>query len=222
MNYENKEEGYYNNVRHDLIRFFNKSNKSLKVLEVGAAYGETLFFLKKSGIASEVVGVELFQDTKNLDKYKDLDQFLFGDIQTLNVSKFENYFDIILLADVLEHLVEPLPVLEKIKKLLKKDGEIIISIPNIRHYSSFIKIFIKGNFQYENSGIFDYTHMRFYCKSDIVSLVQKAGFTIEKSEGSVKNFKGKSFAKIFNTITFGLFEQFLSVQYFFKIKKGNL
>lgn len=221
MNYENKQEGYYNNVRHDLIRFFNKSKGNLKVLEVGAAYGETLFFLKNSGMTSEVVGVELFQDSNNLDKYKKLDHFLFGDIQTLDLSKFENYFDVILLADVLEHLVEPLPVLEKIRKLLKKDGEIIISIPNIRHYSSFIKIFLKGNFQYEDSGIFDYTHMRFYCKSDIVKLVQKAGFTIEKLEGSVKNYDGKSFAKILNILTFSLFEEFLSVQYFFKIKKRN-
>jgi 2-polyprenyl-3-methyl-5-hydroxy-6-metoxy-1,4-benzoquinol methylase len=221
MNYENKQEGYYNNVRHDLIRFFNKSITNLKVLEVGAAYGETLFFLKKSGIASEVVGIELFQDSTNIDKYKELDQFLFGDIQTLDVSNFDNYFDVILLADVLEHLIEPLPVLEKVKNLLKKDGEIIISIPNIRHYSSFIKIFIKGNFQYEDSGIFDYTHTRFYCKKDIIKLVQKAGFTIEISEGSIKNYQGKSAAKIFNFLTFGVFEEFLSVQYFFKIKKAN-
>lgn len=221
MNYENKQEGYYENVRHDLIRFFNESNKTLKVLEVGAAYGETLFFLKNSGLASEVVGVELFQDTNNLDKYKKLDHFLFGDIQTLDLSKFENHFDVILLADVLEHLIEPLPALEKVKKLLKNEGEIIISIPNIRHYSSFIKIFIKGNFQYEDSGIFDYTHMRFYCQKDIIKLVQKAGFTIEKSEGSIKNYQGKSVAKFFNSLTFGFFEEFLSVQYFFKIKKTN-
>jgi 2-polyprenyl-3-methyl-5-hydroxy-6-metoxy-1,4-benzoquinol methylase len=221
MNYESKQEGYYNNVRHDLIRFFYKPNKTLKVLEVGAAYGETLFFLKNSGQASEVVGVELFQDTNNLDKYKELDYFLFGDIQTLDLSKFENHFDLILLADVLEHLIEPLPALEKVKKLLKEEGEIIISIPNIRHYSSFIKIFIKGNFQYEDSGIFDYTHMRFYCKKDIIRLVKKSGFTIEKVEGSIKNYQGKSLAKILNFLTFSVFEEFLSVQYFFKLKKTN-
>lgn len=219
MNYENKQEGYYGNVRHDLIKFLKPNRKGLKVLEIGAAYGETLAFLKTSEIATEVIGIELFKDQNKSSKYKDLDKFIFGDIQELDLMEFENYFDVILLADVLEHIIEPLPVLEKARKLLKKEGEIIISIPNIRHYSSFIKIFINGNFEYQDSGIFDYTHMRFYCKKDIEKLVQKANFKTLQSEGSIKNYQGKSIAKFFNSLTFGLFEEFLSIQYFFKIKK---
>lgn len=219
MNYTEKQEGYYNNVRHDLIKLIDKSDEELKILEVGAAYGETLFFLKETGIANEVVGVELFKDQQNLNKYKILDEFLFGDIQNIDLDKYENYFDAILLADVLEHILEPLPILEKVKKLLKKDGKIIISIPNIRHYSAFIKIFIKGSFKYEDNGIFDYTHLRFYCKKDIISLLQNSNLSIEHTEGSVRNFNGKSIAKIINHLTFGFFEEFLSVQYFFKVKK---
>lgn len=219
MNYESKKEGYYNNIRYDLVDFIGKIDKQIKVLEIGAAYGETLYFLKQSGFASEVIGVELFKDENNFDKYKELDQFLFGDIQQLDLSKYENYFDLIILADVIEHIAEPLPILEKVKKLLKSNGTIIISIPNIRHYSSFVKIFLKGNFKYEDNGIFDYTHLRFYCKRDIEDLVKKANFTIEKSEGSIRNFKEKSFTKLINKLTLGLFEEFLSVQFFFKIKK---
>lgn len=219
MNYEDKQESYYNNIRHDLIHFIGKAEKESKFLEIGAGYGTTLNFLKESGIASEVVGVELYRDKDNLNRYKPLDYFFFGDIQLIDLSDFQEYFDFIILADVLEHVSEPLVVLEKTKTLLKTNGKIIISMPNIRHYSAFIKIFIKGNFKYEESGIFDYTHARFYCKSDMIFLFKKAGFKVEICESSIKNYKGRSLAKIINKLTFGFIEEYFSVQYYFKISR---
>jgi 2-polyprenyl-3-methyl-5-hydroxy-6-metoxy-1,4-benzoquinol methylase len=124
-----------------------------------------------------------------------------------------------MLPDVLEHLVEPKPVLKKLKNYLKDDGKIIVSMPNIRHYSALNKIFIKGDFQYEESGVFDYTHMRFYCRKNIKQLIESCGLKILKQESSIKNFSGNSFAKIFNKISFGVFEEFLSYQYFFVAEK---
>jgi 2-polyprenyl-3-methyl-5-hydroxy-6-metoxy-1,4-benzoquinol methylase len=217
MDYNSKIDGYYSNIRLDLIRLIPKNNE-LKVLEIGAAYGETLSYLKQTGLAKEVIGVDLFKDEQHPERYKPVDEFIFGDILNIDMSKYDNYFDLILLPDVLEHILDPLPVLEKVKKMIKKDGELVISIPNIRHYSAFVKIFVKGNFEYQDSGIFDFTHLRFYCKSDMTKLIQKAGFTITLTEGSIKNFQGRSLAKILNIITFGVFEPFLSIQYFFKIK----
>lgn len=219
MNYENKLDGYYSNIRLDLVRLIQKKDKELKVLEIGAAYGETLYYIKNSGIASEVVGVDLFKDEQHPERYKQLDNFIFGDIQSLNMEQYYDYFDIILLPDVLEHIIEPLPVLEKVKQMIKQEGEIIISVPNIRHFSAFVKIFIKGNFEYQDSGIFDFTHMRFYCKSDLIRLVEKANYKVQLVEGSIKNYDKNSITKIINRLTFGLFEEFFSIQYFVKVKK---
>lgn len=120
---------------------------------------------------------------------------------------------------MLEHIIEPLPVLEKVKQMVKQEGEIIISVPNIRHFSAFVKIFIKGNFEYQDSGIFDFTHMRFYCKSDLIRLVEKANYKVQLVEGSIKNYDKNSITKILNRLTFGLFEEFFSIQYFVKVKK---
>ncbi len=106
-----------------------------------------------------------------------------------------------------------------VHQLLSDDGEIVVSMPNIRHYSAFVRVFLKGNFSYDENGIFDYTHVRFYCKKNIQELLESSNFQIIKVEGSIRNFKGKSIAKIINKISFGLFEQFLSNQYFFKAKK---
>jgi 2-polyprenyl-3-methyl-5-hydroxy-6-metoxy-1,4-benzoquinol methylase len=221
MDYINKSANYFSNIRHDLINLIDeKKHNNSKVLEIGAAYGETLFFIKQKGIASYAVGVDIFEDKINKERYKKLDRFIFADIEQTDFPEFENTFDLILLPDVLEHLDDPKKVLAKISRYLKKDGEIIVSMPNIRHYSAFIKIVIKGDFRYEENGIFDYTHVRFYCRKNIKELLQSANYQIIHQEGSIKNYKGKSLAKVINSLTFGVFEEFLSTQYFFKIKKG--
>lgn len=219
MNYDKKGADYYSNIRLDLINLIDKKSQNLKVLEIGAAYGETLFYLKQNGIASEVVGVDIFEDAKNKQNYKPLDQFIFGDIEKIDLPEYFQHFDLILLPDVLEHLFEPKSVLETLKKYLKEDGKIIISMPNIRYYSALYKIVFKGDFKYEESGIFDYTHVRFYCRKNIQALLETAGYKVLKQESSIINYQGKSIAKLINLITFGIFEEFFSAQYFFVVKK---
>ena len=218
MNYEEKSKNYYSYIRHDLMEFLDKKKYS-KVLEIGAAYGDTLFYLKEKSLADEVVGIDLFQDEENLNNYKKVDKFIFGNINEIDLSEYKNYFNLILLPDVLEHIYDPKKTLNIVYNLLKEDGEICVSMPNIRHYSAFVKIFLKGDFKYDEIGIFDYTHVRFYCKKNIQELLESSNFEIMKSEGSIRNFKGKSVAKIINKISFGLFEEFFSTQYFFKVKK---
>lgn len=219
MNYDNKSADYYSNIRLDLINLIEKPSHSLKVLEIGAAYGETLYYLKQNNIASEVVGVDLFEDKKNKQNYKPLDNFIFGNIEEIELPQYENYFDLILLPDVLEHLIEPKKVLQKIKKYLSTNGKIIVSMPNIRHYSALKKIFLKGDFGYEESGVFDYTHLRFYCRKNIQELLESSGYKVKIQESSIKNYKGQSLTKFLNSLTFGLLEEFFSYQYFFVVTK---
>lgn len=219
MNYKDKSKSYFSNIRHDLLTLLSESDKNLKVMEIGAAYGETLYYIKSKGIASEVVGVDIFEDKKNKENYKNIDRFIFGNIENIDFPEYYNYFDLILLPDVLEHLIEPKNVLSKAHKYLKDDGFIIVSMPNIRHYSALNKIFIKGDFSYEESGIFDTTHLRFYCRKNIKELLESSGFKTIIEQGSIKNYRGNSITKIINKITFGIFEEFFSNQYFFKSKK---
>lgn len=217
MNYKNKEEDYYRHVRKDIVSLITKK-KECKVLEIGAGLGATLSFLKKMKIASEVVGIDLNVDKNQIDT-NTIDNFIIGNIENLNLENYINYFDVIILADVLEHLVTPKEILKKVAKYLKKEGEILISIPNFRHKNAMYKVFIKGDFSYEKSGLFDYTHLRFFCKKDIQQLVLNSGLCVEDCISSLRLFKEKSFSKIVNKITFGLFEEFLTVQYLVRAKK---
>lgn len=215
MKYESKDQSYYSVIRFDLINLIKKDAKNLKILEIGAAYGATLNYLKETGIASEVIGVDLFHDIENKERYKEVDRFVFGDIQEIDLDEYQNHFDIILLPDVLEHLLEPKPVLEKIKNYLKKDGNIIVSMPNIRHHTAIRKILFKGDFRYEESGIFDYTHIRFYCRKNIKELLESAGLKVVKQQGSANTSGGK--VKIVNNLTIKIFDEFLSAQYYFVV-----
>lgn len=219
MEYEKKDRNYFSHIRMDLVRFMDVKLKNLDVLEIGAAYGETLFYLKESDIAKRAVGVDIFEDPDGKERYKPVDQFLFGNIENEDYPEFRNSFDLILLPDVLEHLEEPLHALKKVDSYLRSGGLLVVSMPNIRHYSAFYRIFLKGRFDYDESGIFDYTHKRFYCRRNIEDLLKKAGFRIIKSEGSIRKFQGKSVTKVLNRLTFGLFEEFFSTQYFFKAEK---
>jgi 2-polyprenyl-3-methyl-5-hydroxy-6-metoxy-1,4-benzoquinol methylase len=195
------------------------SSKGLKVLEIGAGYGATLSYLKEKNIAEEVVGVDI-PSNKGTSPFKNIDQFFYEDIEKFEFKQYEGYFDYIILADVLEHLIHPREVLEKMQHLLKDEGEVLISIPNIRHWKGVSKVFLKGDFTYEESGLFDYTHLRFFCKKNIKELVEKSGFQISKIVSSIKIYKKRSPSKILNAITFGIFEEFLSVQYLVSAKRS--
>ena len=82
-------------------------------------------------------------------------------------------FDLILILDTLEHLLTPWNFLKKIKSKLSDNGSIVISIPNIRHYSIIINLFIKGEWEYEESGILDNTHLRFFTKKSLFKIFEK-------------------------------------------------
>ena len=156
------------NTRNTAVTISNKQTKKyFKVLEIGAAYGETLFYLKENGLANEAIGIELFQDEKNKNNYKKIDKFIFGNINEIDLLEYKNYFNLILLPDVLEHIYDPKKTLSIVHQLLSDDGEIVVSMTKIRHYSFFVRVFLKGNFSYDENGIFDYTHVRFYFKKKI-------------------------------------------------------
>ncbi|RMD49523.1 MAG: class I SAM-dependent methyltransferase, partial [Ignavibacteria bacterium] len=89
-----------------------------------------------------------------------------------------NKFDLIMFADVLEHLIDPEYVLKELKNKLKPGGEIIASIPNIRHWSIFRQL-LEGNWNYAEHGLLDKTHLRFFTRKTMISLFENAGYHAE-------------------------------------------
>ena len=90
----------------------------------------------------------------------------------------ENEYDYVICSHVLEHIAYPDKLLTCIKKVLKKDARIILALPNIFHYKSRLEL-IKGNFRQEESGIWDYTHLRWYSFISAKNLLKHYKFDIE-------------------------------------------
>ena len=91
----------------------------------------------------------------------------------------KNYFDYVIILDVIEHLLHPENILSIIKPPLKKEGTVIVSTPNIAHASIRLMV-MRGEFQYSSSGIMDNTHLHFYTKNSFSSLLTREGYKIEK------------------------------------------
>jgi 2-polyprenyl-3-methyl-5-hydroxy-6-metoxy-1,4-benzoquinol methylase len=89
----------------------------------------------------------------------------------------ENTFDIILMADVLEHLIDPAELLLQIGPLLRPGGKLVICLPNIVHWITRLKI-LWGRFDYELGGTLDHTHLRFYTLKTARALIEAAGYEI--------------------------------------------
>jgi 2-polyprenyl-3-methyl-5-hydroxy-6-metoxy-1,4-benzoquinol methylase len=148
-----------------------------KVLDVGCATGYLGRELKKKGCY--VAGIEIDQEAANKAK-KWYDKIVTGDIEQINPLPFpENHFDVVVFSEVLEHLRRPDLVLFKIKKYLLPNGYVVASVPNIARIGVRVRLLV-GKFEYENCGILDKTHLRFFTRESFKYLFKSAGYDVVK------------------------------------------
>ena len=169
--------GYYMVPRPEVAAHVPKFSR--RVLDCGCGGGEFGRALKEGGV-EEVVGIEIVERAYEIAK-TNLDQALHGSIEDMELPFEDRYFDCVVFADVLEHLVEPADALRKVSRCLTEDGLIVISIPNIRFWHQ-VQMHAEGRWKYEDAGIMDRTHLRFFCKSDLVTLIEDAGLELVKLE----------------------------------------
>lgn len=172
---DEKPPSYYENIRNDMIPLIPEDAKC--ILEVGCAAGMTGRELKKRP-GTFVAGIELNAKAAEAAKAV-LDDVLQGNIEEIDLPYSDASFDCVLFADVLEHLVDPLSALLKVRRLLKKGGTVVASIPNVQ-FHGVIQRLIEGNWTYEKEGILDETHLRFFTFKEIEKLFSQAGYSIQK------------------------------------------
>lgn len=209
--YLEKSTSYYKNARTDLMKLVPKQ-KEQRILEVGASGGYTLLALKTSGYAAYCAGVELFELPASEQKNPLIDDFVIADVELFEPHYEEAFFDVIIFGDVLEHLRDPWTVLAKYMPFVKKGGTVIVSVPNIQFVKVAWNILFKGTFQYESSGIMDKTHLRFFCKKNLIEMMQGAGIAEVKAYPSYK-LQAQSTLSLANNITLGLLEGWWAIQY---------
>jgi 2-polyprenyl-3-methyl-5-hydroxy-6-metoxy-1,4-benzoquinol methylase len=201
---------YYKCQRPDLIRYI-KSGKN-RILDVGCAEGLLGESLKQQGLASKVVGIELFPDAAKVAASR-LDQIICGDIELMSHDEMgleRESFDYIICGDVLEHLRDPWTILSWLTTLLKKDGRLIASVPNVRHWSVMLPLLFQNEWKYQTHGIMDQTHLRFFTKKSAIQMLTDSGLQLVSCEGSKLRSKKD---RLMNLLLLGMGKSFVSVQW---------
>jgi O-antigen biosynthesis protein len=155
-----------------------------RVLDIGCHSG-LMGSMIKGKLSAEVIGLDfdpvaLKVASSRLDRVHDVDLESTNWADAL-LQKGEGNFDIALFGDVLEHTREPEFILRETRKLLKPQGKVIVSLPNVANLRVRLGL-LRGNFTYAESGILDQTHLRFFTLESAHSLIERAGYVLEDSD----------------------------------------
>ncbi len=209
--------------RKDILDLIKIKQYPKRILDIGCSVGTLGIEIKKKYKGVLVYGIEYDEKMAEYAK-KFLDKVICGDIEEIDLLKnFEKeYFDVIIFADLLEHLKNPWEVLKKSKYILKKDGIVIASIPNVRHYSTIVSLVFFNYWPYRNRGINDKTHLRFFTIRNIYKMFKDAGFKIIYLKRKYRIIESPNILNIFSRL-FVLpgFEDFLTFQYLVVAQKIN-
>ena len=177
--YDEKEAEYFTHLRPEMLALL--PDNAMTVLDVGCGEGVFAKQIKDKNNA-EAWGIELMEEPAQLAA-KVLDNVFVGPCQKFLDDLPDDYFDVVYCNDVLEHLVDPYSFLGGLKSKLSANGVVISSIPNIRYHDAFQKIILQKKFEYQEHGIFDKTHLRFFTKSSIAQMYKDQGYEIIEHKG---------------------------------------
>ena len=163
---------YYGFNRPEVQRLV--SRRARRILDVGCAQGRVGAGLKgRQG--AEVWGIECNAQAAALAG-SCLDRVVQAPVERALSELPGGHFDSIILADVLEHLVDPAAVLAGVAEKLTPAGELIVSLPNVGHWS-VLQGLLEGSWEYGDAGILDRTHLKFFTRKSALALFAAAGFT---------------------------------------------
>ena len=163
---------YYLHGRDEIVAAVPASAKS--VLDVGCAGGALGKALREQNPERRVVGIECVPEAARHAK-RFLDVVHTADVETFDPPFSANEFDCIVFADVLEHVRDPWALTRRLAAFLRPGGTVVASVPNVRRLTVFQPLVEHGRWEYEDEGILDRTHLRFFTKLSFARLLEAAG-----------------------------------------------
>ena len=211
---------YYFYPRRELIELIDEQpEKSMNILDIGCGCGAMLGHIKGLYPSVKTYGIEIVENAANFARCI-ADEVICGDVEQVDFLWEDEIFDYVIMGDVLEHLRRPDVVLKRLRKHVKKGGHIIVSMPNVKHYSVILPLLLKDEFRYSDAGILDTTHLKMYTATEINKLIVESGYVIEVmnyTQGrSPDEEENKILEKLLSTLGVNNKETFLAYQYIVK------
>ena len=148
------------------------AGRGRRVLEVGCGSGHVSRHLVERG--NHVVGIDIDPEAVAAARQV-LDEVHCCDLDVVDASSLvRGPFDVIIVADVLEHVRDPDHVLADLLGLLADDGRVVMSIPNVAHVDVRLMLLF-GEWRYQPLGLLDDSHLRWFTRRSVTDLLRTAG-----------------------------------------------
>lgn len=168
---------YYAAERPELLAFLRPYGAFGAALDIGCAAGMLGAGLLRGGIVGACDGIELNAEAAQLAQSR-LRKVWNGSIESLADEIPWQHYDLVILADVLEHLADPWAALRLLQARTAPGCKLMLSVPNVRHYKVSLPLLFKGEFRYEDAGIMDRTHLHFFTRDSLEETVRDCGWRI--------------------------------------------
>lgn len=190
---------YFFHPRSELSSLVREDTSApLTVLDIGCGGGALIAFLKGQYPKTTAYGVEIVPEAADIAKY--FANVICDNVECMEFPWQKDFFDYIILGDVLEHLHEPENILKKLHKHLKPTGQIIVSVPNVKHFSVMQPLIVSDRFSYTDAGILDRTHLKMYTGTELIDLITSCGYSITEGGHTVNGQPNEQEQQLINTL----------------------
>ncbi len=204
-------ERYYGTPRLEILPYLPQ--RVSRLLDVGCGAGATVAAIKERFAVEWAGGVEIVGGEAERAKAV-CDRVWSTNIEQdrIEESIAPGSLDLILCLDVLEHLVNPWSVVDRLTTRLSPQGRLIVSVPNVRNWKFIKNLLFKGDFRYRDAGLLDRTHLRFFVRDTARELAEHGGLKA-RHVGNAHPWNGADMRRILSAATFGALNDVLVKQW---------